>query len=114
MAGAAPQVMRNKGSLGSKDLHLENFSVSNGGAELIEVSFGNSGVDYPCEIASSSECMLMRWQAGVLKICLALDCAELMELCVSFLFCKAVPFCECVIMHWQQVFGPGGILFVKV
>lgn len=39
MAGAAPQVMRNKGSIGSKDLHLENFSVSNGGAELIEVRF---------------------------------------------------------------------------
>lgn len=38
MAGAAPQVMRNKGSIGSKDLHLENFSVSNGGQELIEVS----------------------------------------------------------------------------
>ena len=41
MAGAAPQVMRNKGSIGSKDLHLENFSVSNGGAELIEVSSHN-------------------------------------------------------------------------
>ena len=41
MAGAAPQVMRNKGSIGSKDLHLENFSVSNGGAELIEVSRHN-------------------------------------------------------------------------
>ena len=37
MAGAAPQVQRNKGSMGSKDLHLENFSVSNGGQELIEV-----------------------------------------------------------------------------
>lgn len=36
MAGAAPQVQRNKGSMGSKDLHLENFSVSNGGQELIE------------------------------------------------------------------------------
>ena len=37
MAGAAPQVQRNKGTMGSKDLHLENFSVSNGGQELIEV-----------------------------------------------------------------------------
>lgn len=46
MAGAAPQVMRGKGSIGSKDLHLENFSVSNGGAELIEVSSHNSG--YMC------------------------------------------------------------------
>ncbi|KAL3162625.1 hypothetical protein ABBQ38_008672 [Trebouxia sp. C0009 RCD-2024] len=36
MAGAAPQVQRNKGTMGSKDLHLENFSVSNGGQELIE------------------------------------------------------------------------------
>lgn len=39
MAGAAPQVQRNKGTMGSKDLHLENFSVSNGGQELIEVYF---------------------------------------------------------------------------
>lgn len=39
MAGAAPQVQRNKGTMGSKDLHLENFSVSNGGQELIEVHF---------------------------------------------------------------------------
>ncbi|KAK9804716.1 hypothetical protein WJX72_001738 [[Myrmecia] bisecta] len=35
-AGAAPVIARNKGSGGSKDLHLENFSVSNGGADLIE------------------------------------------------------------------------------
>lgn len=39
MAGAAPQVQRNKGTMGSKDLHLENFSVSNGGQELIEVRY---------------------------------------------------------------------------
>ena len=39
MAGAAPQVQRNKGTMGSKDLHLENFSVSNGGQELIEVYY---------------------------------------------------------------------------
>ena len=36
-AGAAPTIVRNAGSLGARDLHLENFSVSNGGKELIEV-----------------------------------------------------------------------------
>ncbi|KAK9806400.1 hypothetical protein WJX73_002265 [Symbiochloris irregularis] len=34
--GALPSIVRNAGGGGSPDLHLENFSVSNGGAELIE------------------------------------------------------------------------------
>ncbi len=36
-AGAQPVIMRNTGGGGSRDVHLENFSVSNGGQELIEV-----------------------------------------------------------------------------
>ena len=36
-AGSRPVIVRNAGGGGSKDLQLENFSVSNGGAELIEV-----------------------------------------------------------------------------
>ena len=39
-AGAAPVIVRNAGTLGAKDLHLENFSVSNGGKELIQVTDG--------------------------------------------------------------------------
>ena len=35
--GHAPVVVRNAGTMGSRDLHLENFSVSNGGQDLIEV-----------------------------------------------------------------------------
>ncbi|KAK9867268.1 hypothetical protein WJX84_007223 [Apatococcus fuscideae] len=35
-AGSRPVIVRNAGGGGSKDLQLENFSVSNGGAELIE------------------------------------------------------------------------------
>ena len=34
--GEAPKIVRNVGSGGSPDLHLENFSVSNGGPDLIE------------------------------------------------------------------------------
>lgn len=34
--GHAPVVVRNAGTMGSRDLHLENFSVSNGGQDLIE------------------------------------------------------------------------------
>ncbi len=34
--GEAPRIVRNVGSGGSPDLHLENFSVSNGGPDLIE------------------------------------------------------------------------------
>ena len=37
-AGSRPVIVRNAGGGGSKDLQLENFSVSNGGAELIEVT----------------------------------------------------------------------------
>lgn len=37
IAAAAPVIVRTTGGQGAKDLHLENFSVSNGGAELIEV-----------------------------------------------------------------------------
>lgn len=36
MAGADPVIARNAGSLGARDLHLEDFSVSNGGPNLIE------------------------------------------------------------------------------
>ena len=36
-ASANPVIVRNQGSLGAKDVHLENFSVSNGGKDLIEV-----------------------------------------------------------------------------
>lgn len=35
-AGANPVIVRNQGSLGARDLHLENFSVSNGGKDLIQ------------------------------------------------------------------------------
>ena len=35
--GAPPSIVRNAGGGGSPDLHLENFSVSNGGLDLIEV-----------------------------------------------------------------------------
>jgi hypothetical protein len=35
-AGAVPVIVRNTGGGGSRDVHLENFSVSNGGQELIE------------------------------------------------------------------------------
>lgn len=31
-------IVRNQGSIGARDLHLENFSVSNGGKDLIEVN----------------------------------------------------------------------------
>lgn len=37
-AGANPVIVRNQGSLGARDLHLENFSVSNGGKDLIQAS----------------------------------------------------------------------------
>jgi hypothetical protein len=36
VAGADPVIARNAGSLGARDLHLEDFSVSNGGPNLIE------------------------------------------------------------------------------
>ena len=36
VTGEAPRIVRNVGSGGSPDLHLENFSVSNGGPDLIE------------------------------------------------------------------------------
>lgn len=36
-AGAQPVIIRNAGGGGPRDVHLENFSVSNGGQELIEV-----------------------------------------------------------------------------
>ena len=36
VAGEAPQIVRNAGGGGARDLHLEDFSVSNGGPELIE------------------------------------------------------------------------------
>jgi hypothetical protein len=36
-AGAVPVIVRNAGGGGSRDVHLENFSVSNGGQDLIEV-----------------------------------------------------------------------------
>jgi len=36
VTGEAPRIVRNLGSGGSPDLHLENFSVSNGGPDLIE------------------------------------------------------------------------------
>ena len=36
-AGAQPVIIRNTGGGGSRDVHLENFSISNGGQELIEV-----------------------------------------------------------------------------
>jgi ATP-binding cassette subfamily F protein 3 len=31
-----PRIVRNAGAGGSRDIHLQNFSVSNGGAELLE------------------------------------------------------------------------------
>ena len=37
-SGAAPTISRNQGGPGAHDLHLENFDISNGGAELIEAS----------------------------------------------------------------------------
>lgn len=36
VAGEAPQIVRNAGGGGARDLHLEDFSVSNGGPDLIE------------------------------------------------------------------------------
>ena len=36
LQGHGPVIIRNAGGGGSRDLHLENFSVSNGGRELIE------------------------------------------------------------------------------
>jgi hypothetical protein len=36
VAGADPVIVRNAGSIGARDLHLEDFSVSNGGPNLIE------------------------------------------------------------------------------
>ena len=46
--------VRNVGSGGSPDLHLENFSVSNGGPDLIEnasmlLASGRRCIDLPCE-----------------------------------------------------------------
>ena len=38
-AGENPTIVRNQGSIGARDLHLENFSVSNGGKDLIEVCY---------------------------------------------------------------------------
>ena len=35
-AGPQPVIIRNTGGGGSRDVHLENFSISNGGQELIE------------------------------------------------------------------------------
>lgn len=46
-AGSRPVIVRNAGGGGSKDLQLENFSVSNGGAELIEVP-KHSSPPFPC------------------------------------------------------------------
>lgn len=43
-AGAQPVIIRNTGGGGSRDVHLENFSISNGGQELIEVR-PNSSLD---------------------------------------------------------------------
>lgn len=36
MAGAEPVIVRYAGSIGARDLQLEDFSVSNGGPNLIE------------------------------------------------------------------------------
>jgi len=36
VAGAEPVIVRNVGAGGVRDLHLEDFSVSNGGPNLIE------------------------------------------------------------------------------
>ncbi|KAG2491511.1 hypothetical protein HYH03_010088 [Edaphochlamys debaryana] len=35
LKGDMPEIIRNKGGGGSKDVHLENFSVSNGGKDLV-------------------------------------------------------------------------------
>ena len=35
-AAAQPVIIRNTGGGGSRDVHLESFSISNGGQELIE------------------------------------------------------------------------------
>lgn len=37
-AGENPTIIRNQGSLGARDIHLDKFSVSNGGKELIQVA----------------------------------------------------------------------------
>ena len=37
VAAAAPNIVRNAGGAGVRDISLENFSVSNGGQDLIEV-----------------------------------------------------------------------------
>ena len=36
VSGNAPTIKRNQGGPGAHDIHMENFDVSNGGAELIE------------------------------------------------------------------------------
>lgn len=36
-AGATPTIIRNSGGGGSRDVHLENFNLSNGGQDLLEV-----------------------------------------------------------------------------
>ena len=38
ISGAAPTIKRNQGGARPHDLHMENFDISNGGAELIEVA----------------------------------------------------------------------------